>query len=976
MQYDKNLFNKFRAIDNALKKNEVDNEILGLIEQRAYEEYFFDAVSSEIWFDSLNKKGYFNPKNNPSPILAGENGGYKIPEWIVLQYLEKISKNTRELDGQLLKIIKDTSLYKNKKGNHIDNYRTWWFFVKILLNIPLSKVPYGMFRNIMPVWLTSMFDLTLPGSDLVNHLLPSYLRQIQNEKDVRKVEKLINLLLDIKEIKLKKSMLGKTFEVQTKIDNYWLKESLIDKNNAILIAQKCTNVPIFNLANTIKKIFNKKYKRYDYSSIWLRDLTQEQNKLLHDGEYFLAVILRKLVLEKSKFNDKEGGKIIEEFLSSKYPHDLFKRLGILLISEKWNSYGRYFYQILGDKKAHYFERDAFIPELAHLLIENAQKLTKKQKTMISMIIEKGVNKDLPDRRRKEYEIHWKQSWYKTLDSLPEFRKRYEDLRKITNKDIKIRKYEDIEETREIGFDKSPVSAEEFLKKTNEEIIKYVQEYKSTGEFPNFSPEGLYGTLQSSVELNPTKFAKNLEPFKIQNYHMLSSLYNGLEEAWKQKKDLPWANIIKFTLELLQEKWFWKPTDKDKNYHYNYFDWTLSAIGDLIQEGCKTDEWAFPEELHKDIEKIITLLINNNNLYEKNSYSGDGVTHALNSSRGKAITALIYLALREARLSDKRGEKRESKWSKVLRNNLERALDKSIYEAYTLLGQYLPNLHYIDKEWTETKTKNMHLVRDGKLFEAFMEGYLFSGKVYEKLYELLGDSYKRALSINFEEKRIQERLIQHIAVGYLRGNEELETKSLLDKLIKMNNQEYTREIIEFLWHQRDYIMGESITDKRIEKEKDDFKKRIFIFWDYIVSIFNKKKKLNEKDKKVLSELSKFAAYLPEINKKSFERLLLSASYVTYDFDSPYFIEYLNKLKNNGNKNQSAKFVATLFLVMLKGAKDLIPDYKWENVEEIISYLYQIGKTSIEVKDLANQICTFYAEHRNLRLRKIYETNNNL
>jgi hypothetical protein len=950
-----------------LKKKEALELVL---KDEFFREYYFRNAKDSKYFKIFLKKGLFLPSNNPKPVKV--KNGYQIPQWDALQYLETISKKTRVHDQQLLGIIKDVSLHRGTDGKHIDNYRTWWFFAKILLNIPLSKVPLEIFENVMPIWLTSMFDLTLPGADLTDDLLPKYLEQTESKEDIDKVERLTDLLLDIKEIKLKKSVLGETFEIKTKIDDHWLQESFITKNNATLIAQKCTNAPIFSLANTIKQVFSKKYQKQDYSSVWLPNLSVEQNKSLHSGEYFLAEILRKLVVEKSRHNKKEGSEIIDKFLSDAYPHYLFKRLAILLIAENWDDYKRYFDQILSDNVENYFDVDSFYPELSYLIKKNADKLTKDQKSKITEIIAKGPSKDLPDERKEEYTNYWMQRWYKILDSIPEFKKLYDNLKAITRKEVVENKLEGFEETREIDFDKSPVSSEELLLKSNEEIMKYIQQYKPTGEFPNYSPEGLYQTFQSAVGLNPTKFAKNLKHFKIQDYHLLSSLYSGLEEAWKQKKDILWKEVTDFTLELLQEQWFWKPANKNKNNPYDYFGWTLSSIGDLIQEGCKTDEWAFSEDLHGDIEKIIGLLIENI-LDDNDSYSGDGVSHALNSSCGKIIAALIYLGLREARLSDGKGEKKQSKWNKPLKDNYEKALGKNIIEAYTLLGQYLPNLHYVDKEWTENHMKNIHLAKDKKLFEAFMEGYLFTGNVYENLYKLLRDSYERALTIAFKEKRIQERLIQHIAVGYLRGNEELRKKSLINTIMKRKNSEYFRGIIEFLWHQRDYVLENTNANARIKKEKKEFKNRVFVFWDYILTLFSKKARLNDEDKKVLGELSKLTVYLSEMNKTAFERLSLSAPYVTFDYDSPYFIEYLNILKDK-SKKENAKFIAKLFLSMLLGAKERIPDYKWENILDIITYLYESGKADLKVKNLANEICIFYAEHGNLRLREMYEKNN--
>jgi len=45
---------------------------------------------------------------------------------------------------------------------------------------------------------------------------PQALNQIKNSEDVKKVEKLVEILLSVKEVKIKSSILGKTLEIKTK----------------------------------------------------------------------------------------------------------------------------------------------------------------------------------------------------------------------------------------------------------------------------------------------------------------------------------------------------------------------------------------------------------------------------------------------------------------------------------------------------------------------------------------------------------------------------------------------------------------------------------------------------------------------------------------------------------------------------------------------------------------------------------------
>lgn len=939
-------------------------------EDEAYANYFFSKYDKDELFFALKEEGFFDPKNNPGPKKVKD--GYQIPEWNVLTYLEKISKKTRSLDSNLIEIIQEASLFQDKNGEYIDNDRTRWFFVKILINIPLSTVPLSFFDEVIPTWLESKFSLILPGSELVEQLLPTYLKQVNDSDDIKKVEKLVNTVLSTREIKLENDVFGKSEELKTKIEDHWIEEAFLKKDCSLLIAEKCTTKPIYDLANVIKNAFNKRYEKQDYSSLWLNDLTVEEHRSPHDAEYFLAQILRKLILGKIDNDQDASNDLISKFLSDEYPHYLFKRLALLILANSWTHSNNLFDQILDDKENYYFDTEAFQPELIYLLSKNAQYLTKQQRSKIKSIIQKGPTKNLPQEREKEYVSYWKQLWCKALIELPEFKKLYGELKKSSGRDVDLPSKRKLTESSEVSFDKSPVSPEQFLEKTNEEIVHYINNYKPTGDFYQFSPEGVYKAFQSAVELNPEKFCDDIKPFSVQNYHILSCLFNGLEEAWKQKKCMSWENVIGFILELIGKEWFWKPAEKDRSIHVNYFSWSISAIADLLQEGCKTDDWAFPESEHKNVEKIIAIFVSKIEFDEK-SYQRDGMSLALNSNWGKIITALIYLGLRQARISDKRKENKKSKWSLSLKKSFEETLNKGIFEAYTLLGHYFPNIHYVDKDWSISKAQAILEDDDGRHFATFMEGYLYHNSIYRPIFIKLRKHYERALTTSFKESRVKERLVQHIAIWYLRGIEKINKGSLIGKMFSSGNFDQIREFVEFLWHERDHILDDTTSDQRVKKEQSEFKKRVLEFWVYTAKVIKERSIYSEDERKILGELSKLLIYLDKITKEYFDLLMLSAPYVTEDFDSPYFIEYLNDQKSTGIKKQSAKYVGSLFLEMLNNAKGRIPDYKWENIVEIVEYLYEVGEKDTNVKNMADAICDFYAKHRNYGLRAVYEKN---
>ena len=334
---------------------------------------------------------------------------------------------------------------------------------------------------------------------------------------------------------------------------------------------------------------------------------------------------------------------------------------------------------------------------------------------------------------------------------------------------------------------------------------------------------------------------------------------------------------------------------------------------------------------------------------------DFVTHALNSTFGKVITALILLALRIARVNKKKGIEEEVKWSNDFRDKYDELLEKGIIEAYTLLGQYMANLYYLDKEWVKDKIKTLENQQDTRFWEAFMDGYLFGIRVYDELYELMRSHYLYGIGYDFKEKHTQEKLIQHVAIGYLRGHENIgDTKSLFRKILDTWKTEHIEGIIGFFWAQRGYKKDKNIREKIIN------------FWRWIYK--NKYKKavdLTNGDKEILSDLSKLTVFLPKIDDESFKWLMTSAPYVHVNFNSPFFIEYLDNLKDKDSN--SPKYVGKIFLRMVERMPaGLISDDDQKHIRSIVENLYNSGQ-----KAIADKICNVCGSKGYEFLRDIYE-----
>lgn len=1019
-----------------------------------YEDKFFEKRFELKWFDELRNRGYFNPNLDTIPRETKEKGYFFISQWNVLPYLEKVSQQVgqpgnEKYADELLKIIREVTDYHIKNNRILDNYRTWWYFVKILLNIPNDKIPMDIIE-LIPIWLDSKFDTTLQGADIANKLLPKFLDS-DNPNDLEKAEKIIESITSIKWKELpeeiKKGLFGKEEEPITIIDGYWLIESFIKQKIATKIGEKCSDNIIFIIANRIKEIFRRerpvhwidvKYKNdiiritaihlNDYqfkisfglirkeilaqeeTNIFngirakpekeipfeltkckdrntfvatirenvlskFRDLDGEIEKQLHhlysgifsDLSYIwfrsifsipihistsigiLATVLRDILAAKSLKNKPATVKIIETFLSNEYQYPLFKRIVLFVIGTEWVDYKNIFWNMLKeDVKCEFFDDSHFEADLFKLLEKNVKQFSLEEKEKIKRVIEKGPQRYLPEDKQAKYIAYWKQKWYSALKSDLDFVPLYEENKKITQIEEEIPGKEP--EIR-FGPGPSPLSKEKILTMSNEDLAEYLTSFETKDPWKGPTVQALAEVLMQTVKEKPEKFTENLDPFLDIPYLYGYNILGGMKEAWNAKKIIEWGKLFDFTKKYINRQAFWDNQFKivDDRWNVNYL-WVTGMVGELIQDGTRDDSWAFSEKYFDNAKDILFLILEKHKPKKKEEIK-DSVSYALNSPSGKLITALIYLALCIARIEDKKGNKQEPKWSKEMRNRYEQVLQDEIIEAYTLLGQYMPNLYYLDKKWVEEKISSVSPVEKPNLWEAFMDGYLFGSKVYENLYKLMKPHYLKAVYYAFKEKSMTERLIQHICIGYLGGNEDFSEKSLFGKLLKKWDPSQIKEIISFFWIQRDY------------KDEEDIREKIIAFWRWVYQNKYENKKsqdLNEEDKKILSDLSKLTVFFPRINSENNNWLKLSAPYVHLDFNSSFFIEYLNELKN---KEDSIKYIGKVFLKILEGST---PDFRQEDILSIIEYLYKS-----RYKGDANSISDVYIARGYEFLRTIHQ-----
>jgi len=969
-----NYYSIINKIDMIVSGKINKREIFQLIKSSNLEKYFFTQISSIDWFHLLKENGYFNPKRVPGPKPADEEGSFYIPQWNVLPYLEKISKeitkpeNERYIDD-LLEIIKNVSAYKDEKGNHIDNYRTWWYFVKILSNIPNEKITDDIIE-LIPVWLDSKFETSLQGAEIINLLLPKFLKEKATADDIRKAEKIIDYITKLKTVSLRKGkeqLYGKREKFKFQIDSYWLEKAF--EKYGKQIAERCTIKTIENLVEKIKKML--KSKRDGAYKSFCTDIQ------IFEPLDLLTKILREILNEKAKLKAEEIKEIISAFLKSDFYY--FQKIALYIISQNLKNLKdivwKHLDKIIGNSvQRNYFAGD----ELRNLLI-NLKDLTSEQKEEIKSKVEIGPSEDIPEKDPEKSKLLWRQKIYQALSSDPYFKKLYDDIKKKTKKDTKLT----------LGIvwmgaewikEKAPLNSEEIIKKSNEELAKIFSEFKNTDFWEGPTVDGLSDLLKEIVQKNPEKFFNNLTPFLRSGYLYIYDILWGLKDAWKAKKNIDWESLFVFIEKYIKQEGFWEGKLMVEGSHWNAdHEWVLRLIGELVQEGTKDDSWAFDVKLLSQAENILFYVIDEFLKLppREDREEEDPVTYALNSAKGNIIEALLFLTLRKARVDKAKNKSRKCKWSIETKEKYEKLLESHIGESFTLLGQYLPNFWYLDNKWVKTQI-NKILYEENKWWLNFFIGYVFGEKVYLDFFKIMIPHYERAMDIDFKSRIAEERFVQHIAIGYLNSIVRLHKSSLMGKMVdKINPEKMDILVRYFRSYLQDHLKAKK-SKKRECGEIEEVREKVLDFWRYIYENYKDKQKLSEEEKNIVSPLLMLTIILSKLDEEKFQWILFSLSNMKKFYEGKFLIEDLNILKDKGSQPESGRLVGKILKEILKKTT---PTLFKENIKSIVVFLYELGDE--KTKNMANDICNKYAERNvvdettgQLFLRDIYETYNEI
>lgn len=704
----------------------------------------------------------------------------------------------------------------------------------------------------------------------------------------------------------------------------------------------------------------------DYSYIHFKSLTNIKRNYSNRAEETLIIVLRDLVLKRCEINRDDGKSILEDFLGKEYPFPVFRRLALLCVDRFWNDYSGYLDRFL-KLVSHALKEPHYEVELYDMFTNHCQDFDED----VIFEIRKQIGAVHSRYPEEEQVVAYEQfKWLSPLRERSEFKTMYEDAKqKVNPRNGKPYEPERSVTSWTILGHKSPLNAKEILSMPVAEFVKFAKEFK--GQFSyHFNPDdepdkvGLADEFQMAVKTDPKKFTAEIDALKDSEYLFVTRFYHGLKDAWNDNQEIEWEKALNFAISYfsVDPDTFRKQVREEQmkeGWGQTSNIWLITEIADLIKDGCKSDSRPFDINLFELIEQLYQKILPIINEKPEEVKLGDALFHALNCTLGKTISSYISLSLRISREKKKR---MEENWGI---RRYERFF-KSGIDAYICFGDYLPQINYLDPDYTKNKVAEIAGKDAGdRDWQMFMEGYLYGVQVYGDLYCLMRPHYAKAIQNNLFGQQTDQRLVEHIALGYLHFGELLQEKNadntgslfwklLLDKAAP-NKKERWLKVPSFFW---------SITAFP-ENGKEKFNDRIISFWRWTYDEREcVKETLGDCYSSFLSKMSTLTSVLSKIDSENEKWLLLSAPFIDIEHiehNSSFVLERFTKFDD-------AESITRIGKILLKILENTTPIYDEKHIKEIVGRMYKNGN-----REGADAICNTYGRRGIHFLKSLWEEN---
>lgn len=884
---------------------------------------FFRKVKGLKWFDTLQERGYFDANNIPAPVPAKEEGYVSIPRWEAVDYLVKTVQELADETAinyapRFLEIIVGAT--NHAKSNNFGNYHVWWQFAEVISKIPTAFVtPEHL--DVIDYWLDDKYERGLVTEVIVAKWLPSLLEQT-DEQSLILAHRLLDILLVVDFTH--KETAGRVRKEASLRFEYHRVEKNMEKI-AFLAGRRLGEKAILVFQSKLTEVLDE-LGNDAWSAIWQPAVEDhEQNKCRDDAENVLLEAYRDSLCGYMNERPDKAYEYVKALLSN--PYQTIVRAAIYCIGQHFQQCSALTDRLIDDK---YFQSN-YRHETWHFLHRNYDSFSQKQKQNVLALIQRKVRTGDDGSVMAGASAYERATWLAAIkDFGPKEATRYQEAVIVAKTEPDHPDFSSYT-TSWWGGQKSPYSVEELASLSITELVQALNDYQGGGSWREPGIEGLTRAVKHVFKNAPLRYCARLTYFSDLDLAYIYSIIEAYSELWREKVNLPWDDLwsylLKFLAAIVGHDRFWDPVNAKKRDDFvaNRY-WIVGSVARFLESGAKSDDHAFPEKYHESVEAILKILLEREE-GEQFKIDSDAVSIAINSPRGQCIEALINLTLRACRLEDRsRNGDHGAVWAHYCTYfdaELRRS-EEGEYEFATLVTQYLPNFLYMDKAWVLDNLTRIFDQTNYLKWSCAMQGYSYVSNVYQEIYEFLkshGDMSRILDDENIKDK-VEERIIQNIAVAYISDFETLDKEESLIKII-LDRAVFDElsHLIWFIWTLRKDVNAK-------------LKIKVYGIWPLVLKKLDFSKK---EDRKIASSLCHWAAFVDHIDRKRMEWLTTIAPYAdeshnTYDL-----------LKNLAKLSERQPFEANaIWQRMLEGSAY---DYPEEAIRKLLANLVAEGPEGI-------------------------------
>ena len=837
----------------------------------------------EVFFDALEKAGFFEAAKAPGIIEATEPGYYQVPYWPALDYLQAVSDlagetNNFDLARKIVGVIRDVSKHDQPNNTLRDNFHTFRTFADFFGVLPLDAITVEDV-DLLPRWLCSRIERGTVTRAIDKGILPRLLDS-DNEDDWTKACHILRHCTAISWAKGKAFRDGIVYPISV-VDAYCLRELL--KNHARGFSAKVGAEAAEILLERLRDTFGD--RRRHMSWIWRPTIADDEpNYSSYKTENLFVDGLRNVVLGWIDKDENNARPFVRRLIQDEL--EIARRIGIHTLNEHWG--------ILKDLYANLITPEFFdsgeLPEIYVLLRTHFSKL------------------DRPDQDKTLEALRHVPSRKKGPDGEEQLKRRQRRwLTAIIDKD-----YQPADEwfrdlSTELGMEGSPNHPEFHHDRMTHwgpgltpfetpELVSFAEEGNIVEKLNAFNPgigfdklatEALVEALEEAVQYSPEVFLRLFPKFMTAKRPYQYGIINGFKHLWERSEEKlqtvdwvkTWPALLSMFEGLLIDPAFWDERVEQSQGLSPTREWIPPLIADFLQAGTKSDDKAYSPNLLPQGYRLIQILLEKCD--PETVCPDDPTDQAINSSKGRAIRAFVHHALRTCRLSDRESAGHRDAWdelSNVFDSELAKCQDAN-YEFSTLTAQYLPNLMYLDSGWVQTNINRIFPVQYMNNFRCALDGIAYTN-IPKPLYEMLVDNgiIDTSLHLELKGRHARERLIVRITLAYLRGDETLDS-SRFAYLFDSGRAKDLCYASSFLSR----IGRSDLTAGQTE--------RILEFWNRCLEWCRIEP---QPPVSILGDLSRLILHLDSVGEREFPWLLAVAPYVHINFNSDHFFTELVRL----------------------------------------------------------------------------------